>query len=148
MTFEPADPNFAERVRDSFSRQAFMAHLGASLVKLTPGYCEIHMLYRPNLTQQHGFFHAGAMAAVIDSACGYAAFSLMPADASVVTVEYKINLLSPGRGDMLVAKGQVLRNGRTLKVCRGKGFGVTKGEETLCAETLSTIMTLSGREDH
>ena len=124
-----------------------MRSLDASLTTIEPGYCEIRMPYRPELTQQHGFFHAGAAAAIVDSACGYAAFSLMPADASVLTVEYKINLLSPGRGEFLVAKGHVVRSGRTLKVCRGEAFGVTKGEETRCVESLSTIMTLVGRED-
>jgi uncharacterized protein (TIGR00369 family) len=147
MIFKPADPNFAERVRDSFSRQAFMRYIDASLTIIEPGYCEIRMPYRPELTQQHGFFHAGAAAAIVDSACGYAAFSLMPADASVLTVEYKINLLSPGRGEILVARGHVIRSGRTLKVCRGEAFGVTNGEETRCVESLSTIMTLVGRED-
>jgi uncharacterized protein (TIGR00369 family) len=147
MTFKPADPNFAERVRDSFSRQAFMRYLDASLTKIEPGYCEIRMPYRPELTQQHGFFHAGTTAAIVDSACGYAAFGLMPADASVLTVEYKVNLLSPGRGEVMVARGHVIRNGRTLKICRGQAFGVTNGEETLCVESLSTIMTLVGRED-
>src|SRR5947209_8890440 len=147
MIFEPADPNFAERVRDSFSRQAFMRYLDASLTRIEPGHCEIRMPFRPELTQQHGFFHAGATAAIVDSACGYASFGLMPADASVLTVEYKINLLSPGRGDVMVARGHVIRNGRTLKICRGEAFGVTNGEETLCVESLSTIMTLVGRED-
>jgi uncharacterized protein (TIGR00369 family) len=147
MIFKPADPNFAERVRDSFSRQAFMRYLDASLAIIEPGYCEIRMPYRPELTQQHGFFHAGATAAIVDSACGYASFGLMPADASVLTVEYKVNLLSPGRGEVMVARGHVIRNGRTLKVCRGQAFGVTNGEETLCVESLSTIMTLVGRED-
>jgi uncharacterized protein (TIGR00369 family) len=147
MIFKPADPNFAERVRDSFSRQAFMRYLDASLTIIEPGYCEIRMPYRPELTQQHGFFHAGATAAIVDSACGYASFGLMPADASVLTVEYKVNLLSPGRGEVMVARGHVIRNGRTLKICRGQAFGVTNGEETLCVESLSTIMTLVGRED-
>ncbi|HEV7600061.1 MAG TPA: PaaI family thioesterase [Bradyrhizobium sp.] len=124
-----------------------MRYLDASLTKIEPGYCEIRMPYRPELTQQHGFFHAGATAAIVDSACGYASFGLMPADASVLTVEYKINLLSPGRGEVMVARGHVIRNGRTLKICRGKAFGVTNGEETLCVESLSTIMTLVGRED-
>lgn len=147
MTFKPQDPNFSDRVRDSFSRQAFMRYLDASLTKIEPGFCEIRMPYRQELTQQHGFFHAGAAAAIVDSACGYAAFSLMPADASVLTVEYKINLLSPGRGEFLIARGLVVRSGRTLTVCRGEAFGVTNGEETRSIESLSTIMALVGRED-
>ena len=147
MVLDPADPEFAARVRDSFARQRFMSHLGAALVVIEPGYCEIHLPYRDELTQQHRYFHAGATAAVIDSACGYAAFSLMPADASVLTVEYKINLLAPAQGHMVVAKGRVIRNGRTLKVCRGEGFGVMEGRQTQCAEALSTIMTLPGRPD-
>ncbi|HEV7878317.1 MAG TPA: PaaI family thioesterase [Bradyrhizobium sp.] len=124
-----------------------MRYLDASLTIIEPGYCEIRMPYRPELTQQHGFFHAGTTAAIVDSACGYASFGLMPADASVLTVEYKVNLLAPGRGEVMVARGHVIRNGRTLKICRGQAFGVTNGAETLCVESLSTIMTLAGRED-
>src|SRR5690606_17264829 len=91
--FEPLNPDFAARVRDSFARQPMMAHLGATLAAVEPGYCEIHLPWRRELTQQHGYIHGGALAAIIDSAAGYAAFSLMPADASVLTVEYKLNLL-------------------------------------------------------
>jgi uncharacterized protein (TIGR00369 family) len=145
--FIPPNPNFAERVRDSFARQPFMTYLGATLEKIEPGYCEIHVPYRQELTQQHGFFHAGVSSAVVDSACGYAAFGLMPEDASVLTVEFKVNLLSPARGQKLVAKAHVIRNGRTLKICRGEAFGLVDGDEKLCVESLSTIMTLFGRED-
>lgn len=147
MNYNPPNPRFADRVRESFGRQQFMVHLGASLERIEPGYCEIHVPYRPELTQQHGFFHAGVPSAVVDSACGYAAFSLMPEDASVLTVEFKINLVAPARGHRLVAKGRVIRNGQTLKVCGGEAFGVTDNDEKLCAQSLSTIMTMLGRED-
>src|SRR5215468_7353379 len=96
--FTPAFPGFAERVRESFSRQGLMALFGAEMIRIDPGYCEIRLVARPELTQQHGYVHAGVTAAIVDSACGYAAFSLMPKDASVLTVEYKINLLAPADG--------------------------------------------------
>jgi uncharacterized protein (TIGR00369 family) len=99
------------------------------------------------LTQQHGYFHAGVTAAIADSASGYAAYSLMPADSSVLTVEYKINLVAPAEGDALVARGRVLRSGKTLKICAADVFVVNGAEEILCATSLSTIMALAGRPD-
>jgi uncharacterized protein (TIGR00369 family) len=143
----PPIPGFAARVRDSFSRQGLMTLFGAELTRIDPGVCEIRLAARPELTQQHGFIHAGVTAAIVDSACGYAAFSLMPEDATVLTVEYKINLLAPADGPVLVARGTVVRDGKTLKVARGEVFCGPTGSEKLCAETLSTIMTLHGRAD-
>jgi uncharacterized protein (TIGR00369 family) len=145
--FTPAFPGFAERVRESFSRQGLMALFGAEMTRIEAGYCEIRLVARPELTQQHGYVHAGVTAAIADSACGYAALSLMPEDASVLTVEYKINLLAPADGKILLARGTVIRNGRTLKVARGEVFCGATGSETLCAEMLNTVMTLHGRAD-
>ncbi len=145
--WQALDPAFEEKVRESFLRQAFMQHLGARMGAVRPGACEIRAPFHAALTQQHGFFHAGVTAAIADSACGYAAFTLMPTQASVLTVEYKINLVAPATGEELVARAEVLRNGKTLKVCRADIFGVKAGGETLCATMLSTIMTMFDRSD-
>lgn len=141
------DPNWDSRVRGSFMRQGLMKHLGAELIALRQGECEIHVPYRQELTQQHGYFHAGVTAAIADTACGYAAYSLMPVDHSVLTVEYKINLVTPAAGDALVARARVVRSGKTLKICAADVFAVKDGAETLCATTLSTIMALAGKPD-
>ena len=134
-------------VRDSFARQGLMSHLGAELSALSSGECEIRVRYRTELTQQHGYFHAGVTASIADSASGYAAYSTMPADSSVLTVEYKINLVAPAKGDLLIARGRVLRSGRTLKICTADVFVVNGKQEILCATSLSTIMALSGQSD-
>ena len=105
------------------------------------------MPYRPDLTQQHGFFHGGLVGTLADNAGGYAAYTLMPADASILTVEYKINLLAPADGDLLIARGNVSRSGRTLTVCRSAVHVARSGTETLCAEALVTLMALPGRPD-
>jgi uncharacterized protein (TIGR00369 family) len=141
------EPDAERRVRESFSRQGLMQHLGAELVALRAGECEIRVPFRKELTQQHGFFHAGVTAAIADSACGYSAFSLMPADCSVLTVEYKINLVAPADGESLIARAGVVRSGKTLKVCTADVFAVKGGSETLCATSLSTIMAMYGKSD-
>ena len=145
--FDPRDPDYAARVSESFRRQGFMRHIGAELGKVTPGFCEIRLPYREEICQQHGFFHGGVIATVADNAAGYAAFSLMDADSSVLTVEFKLNLLCPGEGDNLVARGQVVRAGKALTVCRSDVFGVKEGEEKHCATALVTLMSLPGRAD-
>ena len=124
-----------------------MHSLGAELAALRAGECEIRVPFRKELGQQHGYFHAGVTAAIADSACGYSAYSLMPADCSVLTVEYKINLLAPADGDSLVARARVVRSGKTLKVCAADVFAVRGGVETLCATSLSTIMAMYGKSD-
>jgi len=134
-------------VRDSFARQGLMSHLGAELSALSSGECEIRVRYRTELTQQHGYFHAGVTASIADSASGYAAYSTMPADSSVLTVEYKINLVAPAKGDLLIARGRVLRSGRTLKICAADVFVVNGKQEILCATSLSTIMALPAQSD-
>ena len=148
MSFEAKDPNFERRVRDSFDRQRVMDHLGARLVRVGPGTVEIEIARRDELTQQHGFVHAGIVSTVLDSACGYAAFSLMDAEAGVLTVEYKVNLLAPADGDLVVARGEVVRPGRTLTVCRGEAFvRAADGTERAVAAMQATIMAIHGRTD-
>lgn len=137
----------SQHVRESFARQGLMKHLGAELTALSAGKCEIRVRHRSELTQQHGYFHAGVTASIADSASGYAAYTMMPADSSVLTVEYKINLMAPAQGDVLIARGRVLRAGRTLKICTADVFIVNGGQETLCATSLSTIMALPGQSD-
>ena len=145
--FEPRNPDFAATVRDSFDRQPFMALMGADLVSITPGACEIGLDHRDDLTQQHGYIHGGAVGAIIDSAMGYAAFSLAATGSSVLTVEYKLNLVAPADGMRLVARGEVARAGRTLIVSRGEVFAIKEGAESLCAVASQTVMILSHRAD-
>lgn len=148
MAFEPVDPQFEARVRESFSRQRVMQTLGARLVRLAAGEVDIELPYRADLTQQHGYLHAGMVTTVLDSACGYAAFSLMPADASVLSVEFKTNLLAPAEGELLMARGRVLRAGRSISVCEASGVMLQAGNEKQVAIMLATIMTLPGKSDH
>lgn len=144
---ERLDPEAEARVRASFARQQFMGFLGAELTELRPGFCEIRLAYRPELGQQHGFFHAGVVGTLADNAGGYAAFSLMPADWSILTVEYKLNLIAPGDGELLIARSEVVKAGRTLTVCRGEVFVVKNGEEKLCAVSQQTLIGLAGKPD-
>jgi len=138
--FEPQDPAFESRVRESFTRQKVMGLIGAVLTSVAPGRVEIELPFRDDLTQQHGFFHAGVVGTIADSAGGYAAYTLMPADTSVLSVEYKINLVAPAAGERLVASGQVVRPGRTLTVCDLEVV-VLKGEaRTLCARGMQTLI--------
>jgi uncharacterized protein (TIGR00369 family) len=145
--FEVSDAHYEERIRDSFARQGLMGHLGARLAALGPGQVEIRAPYRIELTQQHGYFHAGVSGAIADSACGYAAYTLMPKDSSVLTVEYKINLLAPAQGEELIARGRVVRSGKTLKVCCADVYALKDGEEVHCATMLSMVMCLPGKPD-
>jgi uncharacterized protein (TIGR00369 family) len=139
----PADPGFASRCRESFSRQKAMTLIGASLALIEPGYCEVHLPFRDDLTQQKGFVHGGIVGMIADSACGYSAFSLMPAGCSLVTVEYKINILSPARGS-LIAKGQVIKPGRTLTIARAE---VYSQDGTHVASMQQTLMMLANTPD-
>ena len=142
---KPADPAFEQRVRDSFARQTAMATLGIRLEAVAPGAVEMSMPFDPALTQQHRFIHAGVLTAGMDSACGYAAFSLMPADAEVLTVEFKTNLLAPAKGDRFVFRGRVLKPGRTLTVCEGQAFAMTGSTRKLVATMTGTLMALFDR---
>lgn len=140
--FEPRDPGYDNRVRTSFGRQSAMATLGISIEDVGPGWVEFGFERRESLTQQHGLVHAGVIATAMDSACGYAAFSLMPADAAVLTVEYKINLLNPADSDQYLVNGWVVKPGRTLTVCQAETTPV--GETRATAVMTATIMTLVG----
>jgi uncharacterized domain 1 len=144
--FTTLDPDFAIRTRRSFERQAFMKTLGATLEKVEPAFVEIHLPINPAITQQHGFVHAGAVASIADSACGYAAFTLMPADAGVLAVEFKINLMAPAQGERLIARGRVIRAGRTLSVCQAEVVALSEQGEKTVAILMSTVMTVIGRE--
>jgi len=124
-----------------------MQHLGARLAELGPGLAEIRVSYRPELTQQHGYFHAGVSGAIADSACGYAAYTLMPADSTVLTVEYKMNLLAPADGEQLIARARVVRSGRTLKICAADVYARKSDAEVHCATLLATIMCLPEKSD-
>ncbi|WP_299616857.1 PaaI family thioesterase [Pelagibius sp.] len=145
--FQPKDENFAEKVSDSFGRQSIMALIGARLVRVDPGEVEIALPFREDLCQQHGFFHAGVTSTIADSAGGYAGFSLFPAGSSVLTVEFKVNLLAPADGELLRAVGRVLKPGRTLTVTEAEVSAVKNGEQRVCAHMVQTLMCLQGRAD-
>jgi len=142
--FRPLDPAFAERVRASFGRQTFMTLLGATLERVEPGKVDISVPYRADLTQQHGYLHAAVTTAIADSACGYAAMTLTPAGADVLSVEFKTNLLRPAAGERFRAEGRVLKPGRTLTVTRGDVFAETEGRSTLIATMLATMIVQTG----
>ncbi len=144
LDFTPADPDFAARVQKSFSRQGIMAHIGAELSLVEAGRIQIRLPYRDSLSQQHGFFHGGITTTIADSACGYAGFTLMPPDASVLTIEYKVNFLAPADGELLEATGRVVKPGRSIIVCHADVM-VLKGEgERLCATMTETMMVMRG----
>lgn len=145
--FAPADPDYAQRVRDSFERQAAMRSLKVALTGLAPGRCELTMPYDPAFAQQHGFLHAGIVTAIADSAAGYAAYSLMPADSSVLTVEFKQNLLAPAKGETLVARAEVVRPGRQLTVVQSRALMLSGGAEVPVALMQATMICLHGRSD-
>ena len=146
MRFKIADPDFENRVRASFCRQKLMGAIGAELTRLVPGEAEISLPYRDDLTQQHGFVHAGIIATIADTASGYAAFSLMPADTAVLTVEYKINLISPAVGELFIARGRVIRPGKRLSVCTAEVMAYHQGKGKTVATMLATMMALPNQE--
>lgn len=145
--FVAKSERYRERVADSFGRQGAMHTLGARLERVEPGVVDIVLASAPALTQQHGFVHAGMLAAALDSACGFAALSLMADDAAVLTVEFKIDLLAPARGPRFRMEGRVVKPGRTITVARGHAYGVDAlGQETLIATMACTLMAVTGRE--
>ena len=144
--FEPQDAGYADRVRASFARQGIMGTLGASLAEVVPGRVVIALAWHEGLTQQHGFLHAGVVATALDSACGYAASTLMPADAGVLTIEFKINLLAPAQGQRFRMEGVVVKPGRTITVTEGRAYALHEGREKLIATLGATLMTITGRE--
>jgi uncharacterized protein (TIGR00369 family) len=143
--FEPKDADFHARVTASFGRQAVMRTLGIEIAQLEPGRIELTMPYGPAFTQQHGFVHAGIITTALDSACGYAAFSLMPAEAAVLTVEFKTNLLAPAKGQRFVFRAEVIKPGRTLTICEAKAFAIDNGNERLIATMTGTLMAIFDR---
>jgi uncharacterized protein (TIGR00369 family) len=145
-SFQPADPDFRARVRSSFARQRAMQTFGIVIERLEPGEIELAMPFAGAYTQQHGFIHAGIVTAGLDSACGYAAFSLMPAEAAILTVEFKTNLLAPAKGERFTYQGRVVKPGRTLTVCEGRAFAHERGERRLIATMTGTMMALFGRD--
>lgn len=146
MSFTPTDPNFRARIENSFALQTAMATLGIRIESAEPGKVALAMPFSDRLSQQHGFIHAGVITTGLDSACGYAAFSLMPAEAAVLSIEFKVNLLAPARGDSFVFRGDVLKPGRTITFCEGKAYAVTDGAERLIATMTATMMAVVGRE--
>ena len=145
--FIPKDPAFDQRVRGSFAKQQVMKTMGIALAELAPGRVVLEMAYDARFSQQHGFVHAGVLTTALDSACGYAAFSLMPADAAVLTIELKTNLLAPGRGARFRFVGEVIKPGRTVTVSEGRAWAVDGEEEKLVSTMTATLMAVTGRGD-
>lgn len=145
VLLDDADP--CVRVRDSFNRQGLMQHLGAELHEVAPGLVTIRMPYSKAVTQQHGYFHAGATSAIADTAGGYAGYTLFPEDSSVLTIEFKINLVAPAQGDYLEATGKVVRSGRTLTICQLEVHGIRGEDRTLVAIGQQTLMCMHGKPD-
>lgn len=145
--FEPRDPSYEARVRASFARQRAMHTIGARLVRVEPGEVEVELPFREDLTQQHGFLHAGIVTTLVDSACGYAALSLMDRESAVLSVEYKVNLLAPAVGQLMRAVGRVIKPGRTLLVCSGEVIAIAGDTETVVTLMQATMMAIRGRPD-
>ena len=145
--FIPAFAGYEARVRESFARQGAMRLIGAVIAEVAPGYCAIEVAPRPELSQQHGYVHAGIVSAIVDSAGGYAGFTLFPEDASVLTVEFKLNLLAPAKGDRIVAEGFVVKPGRSLAITRGEVHAEEGGKRTLVAIMQQTLMVMHGKSD-
>ena len=146
VTDDPVGAQCEQRIRSSFSKQGLMTTLGATLTKVAPGCVEIELRPSPEISQQHGFVHAGAVSSIADSAAGYAALSLMPADSGVLTTEFKINLLSPAVGDRIIARGKVVKAGRTLTLAQTDVVAESGGKEKLIAFLTATVMTVRGRD--
>ena len=145
--FEPAFAGYAERVRASFARQGAMKLIGASLAEVAPGFCANAHAPRPEISPQHGYVHAGIVATIVDSAGGYAGYTLFPEDSSVLTVEFKLNLLAPAGGERIVAEGHVVKPGRTLVITRGEVYAERAGARTLVALMQQTLIVLAGKPD-
>jgi len=145
MPPEPRDPTYEARVRSSFERQKVMSTIGATLTGVEPGSIRISLPYREDLTQQHGYLHAGIVTTVMDSACGFAALSLMAPEAAVLAIELKANFIAPAAGESIVVTGTVLKSGRTITVCTAQAHAVSDGRQTLVATMLATMMAVTGR---
>jgi uncharacterized protein (TIGR00369 family) len=140
-------PDFRERISRSFARQPAMGLIGAELTRIEHGTVEIELPFDEKLTQQHGFLHAGVISAALDSACGYAAYSVIDADASILTIEFKVNLMSPGRGERFLFRGEVTKPGSNIIVADGRGYAFSDGPAKLIASMTGTMMVVRGRED-
>jgi uncharacterized protein (TIGR00369 family) len=145
--FTPRFAGYADRVVASFARQGAMALIGARIVDVQPGYCALELTPRPEIAQQHGYVHAGILAALVDSAGGYAGYTLFPENSSVLTVEFKLNLLAPAKGRRIIAEGYVVKSGRTLTITRGEIHAEHDGGRTLAAIMQQTLMTMHGKPD-
>ncbi|MDQ1522839.1 MAG: hypothetical protein QOG00_1239 [Pyrinomonadaceae bacterium] len=143
--FQPSDSEYESRIRANFARQQAMQLMGASLRRVEPGAVSIALPYRADLTQQDGYIHAGMITTIADSACGYAAYTLMPADSGVLSVEFKVNLLRPAAGEEFVAEAEVIKTGRTLTVTRCDVYSHAAGEIKLIATMLATMMAMIRR---
>lgn len=141
--FKAIDPNYETRVRSCFEQQGVMKTIGASLVKLAPGEVVVEFSYDRSLTQQNGYIHAGVLTTIVDSACGFAAYTLMPADSEVLTIEYKINFMSPAKGETFKGIGKVVKSGRTITVCSGDVVAVEDGKEKVVATMQATMICLT-----
>jgi uncharacterized protein (TIGR00369 family) len=140
---QPRNPSFAEEIKQSFAKQTIMSLIGAELTRVEPGVIEITLPYRADLAQHHGYLHAGVVTTIADSACGYAAYSLMPPKSEVLSVEFKVNLLRPAKGEVFLAVSEVLKSGKTLSVVRADVFGLDQsGQRELIATMLGTMMCL------
>lgn len=147
MRIQTHDPDFAKRVCTSFGKQHAMSLIRATLPVVEPGRTEIHIPHWEGIEQQHGFVHGGVVGMIADSAAGYAAMTVVPASASVLTVEYKMNLMAPADGEHLIARGKVVRAGRTLIVTQAEVFAIKDARETLCALMQQTIMVMHGKSE-
>mgnify|MGYP001472663485 CR=1 FL=1 len=147
MNLQPAHQNYNAMVRESFVKQGLMGHIDAELTAVEPGFTEIRLPYRNSVSQQHGLFHGGVTASILDSAGGYAAYSLFEVGDGILTVEFKVNLIAPAMGDELIARAEVIKPGKSLSVARGEAFVVKDGREKSCAIMQQTLMRIVGRPD-
>lgn len=145
--FLPRNENFKQSVQDSFKKQGIMETLGASLTKVEAGECEITLLYNKKLTQQHDYIHGGVISTIADSSAGYAAYTLVPSGSTVLTTEFKINLLAPAKGDLFIARAKVIKSGKTLQIVMSEVFSVENNEEKPCALLTATIMTMVNKPE-
>jgi uncharacterized protein (TIGR00369 family) len=139
--------DFRKRVRQSFDRQGAMTMLGAELTRIEPAMIEIELPFDPKLTQQHGFLHAGVISAALDAACGYAAYTVVDPEVSVLTIEFKVNLMSPGRGERFLFRGEITKPGSTIIVADGRAYAISDGPAKLIASMTGTMMAIRGRQD-
>jgi len=147
MEHKPKHENYKRLVEESFQKQGIMKTIGASLDKVEPGECHISLSFSKSLSQQHGYIHGGVISTIADSSAGYAAFTLAPVDSTVLTTEFKINLLSPAKGDKFIAKAKVLKSGKTLQIVSSEVYAVDNGEEKLCAFLTASIMNMANKPE-